>query len=286
MILTLYILKKAIENGIYDINEIPRCYNTYMNMSKTLLTDVSFYKLYVCDNISNDIVEIITIELIYIKLKKIKKILNRFIYNYKIKKSIKYLEKDLFFNDLNIYNKKHIVKIYQNKNKINFLDIGFGSGCILLSILKERKNFKGTGVDVSKYALKVCEINAFKLGVKNRLKLYNSNIDKFKLGKYDLVISNPPYIKNLDLKYLEKDVKKFEPKLALDGGLDGISEIRKVIKKSSELIKNGGKLILEIAYNQTYEVKNLLKKNSFYINSVVKDLAKNDRCIISTKIEN
>jgi len=181
---------------------------------------------------------------------------------------------------------EQVLKIYQNKKKINFLDIGFGSGCILLSILKERKNFKGTGVDVSKYALKVCEINAFKLGVKNRLKLYNSNIDKFKLGKYDLIISNPPYIKNLDLKYLEKDVKKFEPKLALDGGLDGISEIRKVITKSSELIKNGGKLILEIAYNQTYEVKNLLKKNSFYINSVVKDLAKNDRCIISTKIEN
>ena len=181
---------------------------------------------------------------------------------------------------------EQVLKIYQNKKKINFLDIGFGSGCILLSILKERKNFKGTGVDVSKYALKVCEINAFKLGVKNRLKLYNSNIDKFKLGKYDLIISNPPYIKNLDLKYLEKDVKKFEPKLALDGGLDGISEIRKVITKSSELIKNGGKLILEIAYNQTYEVKNLLKKNSFYIDSVVKDLAKNDRCIISTKIEN
>ena len=181
---------------------------------------------------------------------------------------------------------EQVLKIYQNKNKINFLDIGFGSGCILLSILKERKNFKGTGVDVSNYALKVCEINAFKLGVKNRLKLYNSNIDKFKLGKYDLIITNPPYIKNLDLKYLEKDVKKYEPKLALDGGLDGISEIRKVITKSSELIKNGGKLILEIAYNQTYEVKNLLKKNSFYINSVVKDLAKNDRCIISTKILN
>ena len=78
---------------------------------------------------------------------------------------------------------------------------------------------------------------------------------------------------------------QFEPKLALDGGLDGISEIRKVIKKSSELIKNGGKFILEIAYNQKNEVKQLLKRNSFYINSVVKDLANNDRCIISTKIE-
>jgi release factor glutamine methyltransferase len=180
---------------------------------------------------------------------------------------------------------EQVLKIYKNKNKINFLDIGSGSGCILLSILKERKNFQGIGVDISNHALKVCNTNAFKLGVKNRVKLYNSDIDKFALGKYDLIISNPPYIKNLDLKYLDKDVIKFEPKLALDGGLDGISEIRKVIKKSSELIKYGGKLILEIAYNQTREVKKLLRINGFYTNSVVKDLARNDRCIISTKIE-
>ena len=180
---------------------------------------------------------------------------------------------------------EQVLKIYEKKNKINFLDIGFGSGCILLSILKERKDFKATGIDISSHALKICNINAYKLGVKNRVKLFKSDIDKFSKGKYDLIISNPPYIKKLDLKYLEKDVIKFEPKLALDGGLDGISEIRKIIKKSSELIKNGGKLILEIAYNQKKEVKQLLKKNSFYINSVVKDLANNDRCIISTKIE-
>ncbi len=180
---------------------------------------------------------------------------------------------------------EQVLKIYKYKNKINFLDIGFGSGCIMLSILKERRDFKGTGVEICNRALKVCKINAYKLGVSNRVKLYNSDIDKFSLGKYDLIISNPPYIKNIDLKYLDVDVKKFEPKLALDGGLDGISEIRKVIKKSSELIKYGGKLILEIAFNQKQEVKELLDKNGFYINSVVKDLGKNDRCIISTKIK-
>ena len=180
---------------------------------------------------------------------------------------------------------EEVLKIYKKKNKISFLDIGFGSGCILLSILKERKDFIASGVDISNYALKVCKINAYKLGVKNRVRLFKSDIDKFFKGKYDLIISNPPYIKNLDLKYLDKDVVKFEPKLALNGGLDGLSEIRKIIKKSSELIKNGGKFILEIAYNQKKEVKQLLKKDGFYINSVVKDLAKNDRCIISTKIE-
>ncbi len=180
---------------------------------------------------------------------------------------------------------EQVLKIYKNKNKINFLDIGFGSGCILLSILKEFKDFKATGVDISNHALKVCRINAHKLGVKNRVKLFNSDIDKFSLGKYDLVISNPPYIKNLNLRYLEKDITDFEPKVALNGGLDGMSEIRKVIKKSSELIKNGGKLILEIAYNQKREVKQLLERNGFYINSVIKDFSNNDRCIISTKIE-
>ena len=179
---------------------------------------------------------------------------------------------------------EQVLKIYKKKNKVNFLDIGFGSGCILLSILKERKDFKATGIDISGHALKICNINAYKLGVKNRVKLFKTNIDKFSKGKYDLIISNPPYIKKLDLKYLEKDVIKFEPKLALDGGLDGISEIRKVIVKSSDLIKNGGKLILEIAFNQKQEVKQLLKNNGFYINSVIKDLSKKDRCIISTKV--
>ena len=180
---------------------------------------------------------------------------------------------------------EQVIKIFKYKKNINFLDIGFGSGCILLSVLMERKDFRATGVDISRHALKVCQINACKLGLKNRTKLFNSDIDKFSLGKYDLIISNPPYIKNLDLKYLEKDIKNFEPKLALNGGLNGISEIRKVIKKSSELIKYGGKLILEIAYNQKKEVKQLLNRYGFYINSVLKDFSKNDRCIISTKIE-
>ena len=179
---------------------------------------------------------------------------------------------------------EQVLKIYKNKKNINLLDIGFGSGCIMLSLLKERRDFRATGVDICNHALKVCKMNAYRLGLKSRVKLFNSDIDKFTLGKYDLVISNPPYIKNSDLRYLDKDVKNFEPKIALDGGLDGKSEIRKVIKKSSELIKYGGKLILEIAYDQKKEVKNILRKNSFYINAVVKDLANNDRCIISTKI--
>ena len=170
------------------------------------------------------------------------------------------------------------------KKKLNILEIGIGSGCLLLSILKERKSFYGTGIDISKCCLNISKLNAVKLKLSSKLKLYKSNVDKFTLGKYDLIISNPPYIKNFYLKYLEKDVFKFEPKLALDGGLDGLSAIRKVVKKSSELIKENGKFILEIGFDQKNEVINLLKKEGFYINSTQKDLANNDRCIVSTKI--
>ncbi len=177
-----------------------------------------------------------------------------------------------------------VLNIFKNKKRINFLDIGIGSGCILLSILKEKKNYLGTGIDMSDECVKLSKINANKLGVNNRAKIVKSDVDNFRFGKYDLIISNPPYIKKLDLKYLDRDVINFEPKLALDGGLEGLSEIRKVIAKSSELIKKKGKLILEIAFDQKNEVNKLLKEKGFYINDIVKDFGQNDRCIISTKI--
>ncbi len=179
---------------------------------------------------------------------------------------------------------ENILKLTKQKSKINILDIGVGSGCIIVSILKERENFRGTGIDLSKKCLIISKKNAIAQKVSSRLKLYKSDVDKFNLGKYDLVVSNPPYIKTCKLKYLERDVAEFEPRLALDGGLDGLSEIRKVIKKSSELVKKNGKLILEIGFDQKNKVINLLKKEGFYINSTQKDLANNDRCIVSTKI--
>ena len=179
---------------------------------------------------------------------------------------------------------EQILKISKFKSNLMILDIGVGSGCILVSILKEKLNFYGTGIDVSKNCINISRINAINLKVNSRVRLYKSNVDKFNLGKYDLIVANPPYIIKSDLKYLEKDVVNFEPKLALDGGLDGLSEIRKVIKKSSELVKKNGKFILEIGFNQKNKVINLLKEKGFYINSTLKDLAKNDRCIVSTKI--
>ena len=177
-----------------------------------------------------------------------------------------------------------VLGLTKQKNKMNILEIGIGSGCVLLSILKERKGFYGTGIDISQKCLNISKVNADKLKLSYRLKLYKSDVDKFSLGKYDLIVSNPPYIKKNKIKYLERDVAEFEPKLALDGGLDGLSEIRKVIKKSSELIRKNGKFILEIGFDQKNEVIKILKKEGFYINCTQKDLGKNDRCIVSTKI--
>ena len=99
---------------------------------------------------------------------------------------------------------ENVLTLTKQKNKINILEIGVGSGCIILSILKERENFYGTGIDISKNCLNISKINAANLKVTSRLKLYKSDVDKFNLGKYDLIVSNPPYIKTSKLKYLER----------------------------------------------------------------------------------
>ena len=120
----------------------------------------------------------------------------------------------------------------------------------------------------------------------NKIKFFNIDIDKYNSSKYDLILSNPPYINNIDLNRLDEDVKLFEPKEALCGGLDGYKEIRKVIEKSSKLLKYNGKLIIEIGYNQKNYALKLLKNNDFFINKICKDLSGKDRCIVSTKYNN
>ena len=179
---------------------------------------------------------------------------------------------------------EQVLKLYSKNSQLQVLDIGTGSGCILLSILKERSNFYGTGIDISKKSINISKLNAKQLNLINKVKFFHSSVDNFKIGKYDLIVSNPPYIKFFNLKYLEKDVINFEPKLALSGGFDGFSKIRKVISKTKTLIKKNGKFILEIGFNQKNKVKEILKKEGFYINKTIRDYGNNDRCIISTKI--
>ena len=179
---------------------------------------------------------------------------------------------------------EQVLKTYPKNLSLQVLDIGTGSGCILLSILKERPNFYGIGIDISKKSINVSKLNAKQLNLTNRVKFFHSSVDNFKIGKYDMIVSNPPYIELLNFKYLENNVVNFEPKLALSGGFDGLSKIRKVIDKAKTLIKENGKFILEIGFNQKNKVKRILKEKGFYINKSIKDYGNNDRCIISTKI--
>jgi len=179
---------------------------------------------------------------------------------------------------------EQVLKIYSKDVQLQVLDIGTGSGCILLSILKERPNFYGTGIDISKKSINVSKFNAKQLNLTNRVKFFHSSVDNFKIGKYDLIVSNPPYIELLNLKYLEKDIVNFEPKLALSGGFDGFLKIRKIINKAKTLIKKNGKFILEIGFNQKNKVKEILKEEGFYANKAIRDYGNNDRCIVSTKI--
>ena len=175
-----------------------------------------------------------------------------------------------------------IIKFFKNKNK-NILDIGTGSGCILLSILKELKFSIGTGIDISNSAIKVAISNAKKLKLSNRVKFKVFDINKFDLGKYDLIVSNPPYIPTMEIKKLSKDIRNFEPHVAINGGKDGLDLIKKVIYKSSILLKKNGLFALEMGTNQYFKVSTIMKKYGFRIITKEFDYNNNVRCIISTK---
>ncbi len=179
---------------------------------------------------------------------------------------------------------EEMLKYYNKKDNISVLDIGTGSGCIIISLLKERKNFTGTAIDISKKALNIAKYNAKIHHLDNRIKFFKSSVDNFFKGKYDLIISNPPYISSLKLKYLETDILRYEPIQAIEGGLDGLKIYKKIVKKSSGMLKRGGKLILEIGFDQKLKMLKLLSKENFFVNKIVKDYGKRDRCLICTKL--
>ena len=174
-----------------------------------------------------------------------------------------------------------IVNIFNNRN-ISILDVGTGSGCILLSILSELKYSKGIGIDISKKAIDVANKNLKDHKLFNRTKFLRKSLDQIRNKKFDLVVSNPPYIMKKDIRNLNDDIKKFEPKLALDGGNDGLDVIKKVIYKSKSILKFNGMLALEIGNGQLKKVSKILKKNKFRTRYLVKDYQENVRCILST----
>ena len=175
-----------------------------------------------------------------------------------------------------------VLKFFKNR-KINVLDIGTGSGCVLLAILKNLNFSRGTGIDISTKAIKIARLNAKKLNLSNRTHLRVCDIKNYNSGKYDLIISNPPYIPTKEIKNLSKDIINHEPKSALDGGIDGLDLIKKVIYKSNHLLKRNGLLVIEIGFKQYRKITDILKKSKFREISKEFDNNRNVRCIISTK---
>ena len=200
--------------------------------------------------------------------------------------------KNLFFVNKNVLIPRpetelivdEILSITEITSRKKILDIGTGTGCIIISIIKERPNFHATALDISKKAINIAKFNAKMHHLLNKIKFINIDVDKFQHNKYDFIVSNPPYIKKFDLKRLDVDVKNFEPHIALEAGIDGFRDIKKLIKKSKKLLKMSGKLIFEVGERQGDYTKYLLNKNGFYINKIRNDLKSMPRVIISTKL--
>ena len=164
------------------------------------------------------------------------------------------------------------------------LEIGTGSGCLVVSIIKERPKCFATAIDISRKALNIAKFNAKMHHLINKINFVNIDIDKIQFNKYDFIISNPPYINRFDLSRLDESVKIFEPYIALEAGIDGLREITKLIIKSKKLLKKNGKLIFEIGQGQNLIAKKILNKNGYFINKVIKDISSIPRVIVSTKL--
>ena len=179
---------------------------------------------------------------------------------------------------------ENLIKNYKNKN-ISLLDVGTGSGCIIISLLSELSNSNGVGIDISSSALKIAKKNALLHKVENKIRFYNKSIINLFNCKFDLIVSNPPYIDTKNIKNLDDDIKKYEPLIALNGGNDGLDVIKKVIYKAKEILKINGKLAIEIGNMQSEKVSRELKLNNFRIDQYIKDYKNNTRCLISSLIK-
>ena len=176
-------------------------------------------------------------------------------------------------------------QISNKNNYLNILDIGTGSGCILISLLKELVKAKGIGVDKSTKAIAIAKKNSISQQVDNRASFKNVNLEEIKFDKkFDLIVSNPPYLPDVSLKNLNLDIKLYEPKIALQGGVRGVDFLCKIINLASKILKINGLLALEIGDNQLHILAKYLKKNRFKILDKYILINKQVRCLLATKL--
>lgn len=186
--------------------------------------------------------------------------------------------------DTEILVEKAINLIKENNfNKI--IDLGTGSGCIILSIIKELRHLTGVGIDISKKALEVAIKNADALDVKNRISFVNTSWDKIdeSIGLFDMIVSNPPYISFDEFETLDTEVKNYDPKIALVADDNGLFCYKQIANMASLILKKDGYILLEVGYNQALDVAEIFKKKGFNLVEIAKDLSDINRCIILKK---
>lgn len=179
-----------------------------------------------------------------------------------------------------------ILSHINNKNNyFSILDIGTGSGCILISLLKELISAKGIGVDKSSKAIAIANKNSISQQVNNRATFKNLSLEEIKFEKkFDVIVSNPPYLPDVSLKNLNLDIKLYEPKMALQGGVQGVDFLYKIINLASKILKINGLLALEIGDNQFHLLAKYLINNRFKILNKYILINKQVRCLLATKL--
>lgn len=178
---------------------------------------------------------------------------------------------------------EEVIKLAKENNLSRILDMCTGSGAIGISIANYLENVKITMSDISEKALKIAQKNAIQNNVYESCELIHSDLFENINAKYDMIVSNPPYIESDEISRLSKEVQN-EPKLALDGGKDGLVFYRKIINHASEHLNNNGYLALELGYNQSKQVKEIIEASGKFLNSYfVEDIQNIKRVVIARK---
>ncbi len=266
------IFKKELENKNFD-SPLLDCKILLSNILNIKVGDLVFYYQKQLDSEKFD---------------KFKNMIQRRLNNEPVSKIInnKYFWDYNFYVDKNVLDPRPdsesiielILEDYKNDEKLNILDLGSGSGCLIITLLKIFKNSNGLAIDISDKALEIVKKNAELLNIKN-LDILKSNWNDEISGKFDIIISNPPYIETNEINNLSKDVKSFDPLLALDGGFDGLDCYRYIAKNIKKNCKKNTKLYFEIGKGQETDVKNIFLNKGFKLFKTGKDLAGIERVI-------